>query len=172
MGQPGKYVFCFASSAPSPIPSIAEVRGMEAGASAVTVIGASGTMEVLPRGPGDTPAMVLGPVAAAMHGARSAYNPDENRENSLHGEHFLLMPPELAMLLIGAEWDLSAAQEFILANSPPGADGKPWPLAAAPTDINIIPTGGVGIKMTYLVPWGGGSRAVTRPLLSLKAIRR
>ena len=169
MGQPGKYVFCLAESDSSPLPSVANARGLDVGESAVTVIGVSGTMEVLPKSPGDTPEKVLGPVVSAMHGARSAFNAGANKENKLHGEHFLLLPPELAALLTSKGWDVRTIQDFVFQKSPPDEDGEPWPLAASPADINLISAGGVGIKMTYLVPWGAGSRSVTCPLLSVGA---
>jgi hypothetical protein len=50
MGQPGKYGFCFAEDAGGLLPSLPARRGLPSGASAVTVFGVSGTMEV-PRSP-------------------------------------------------------------------------------------------------------------------------
>ena len=38
------------------------------------------------------------------------------------------------------------------------------PLAPTPEDIHPIITGGVGIKMTHVPLWAGGSRMVTRKL--------
>jgi hypothetical protein len=39
--------------------------------------------------------------------------------------------------------------------------------AASPDDIHVIVTGGPGIKMTVLPLWGGGTRTVTRPIVTL-----
>jgi hypothetical protein len=58
-------------------------------------------------------------------------------------------------------------QECILQNSPPSLGGAPWPLARSARDINCILTGGAGIKMTCLAPWGGGTYSVTKPVLTL-----
>jgi hypothetical protein len=169
MGQPGKYVFCFAENGSYPSLSAARAGGLDHDQSAVTIIGVSGTMEVLPRRPRGTPEAVLMPLVAAMHGARSAFDADAEQDSPLHGEHFLLIPPEIAAVLTGSGWGLDKIQDFILRASPPDEHGRPWPLAHSAADINFIPAGGVGEKMTYLVPWGAGSRSVTYPLLSLGA---
>ncbi len=58
-------------------------------------------------------------------------------------------------------------QEFILQKSPASSSGAPWQLARSAQDIVCILTGGAGIKMTCLAPWGGGTYSVTRPLLSV-----
>ena len=55
MGQPGKYTFCFARRADGPFP-IDRAAGFRADVSAVTVMGISGTAEILPGdGEGATP---------------------------------------------------------------------------------------------------------------------
>jgi len=166
MGQPGKYVFCFAENESAPLSSARATGGLQPGESAVTVIGVSGTMEVLPKGRGDTPEAVLRPVAAAMHGARLAFTVDVSHRSDLHGEHFLLLPPELANFLSAKGWHIGDVQDFLMTQSPPDEHGNPWPLASSAADIVLVPTGGVGVKMTYLVPWSGGSRSATSTLLS------
>ena len=161
MGQPGKYVFCFAESVSAIIPPLAGRRGLDPEANAVTVIGVSGTLEILPHNPADSAETVLMPVVQAMHGARLAQDAAMNRPAS---EQFILIPPEMAELVHSSGWDVAAMQDFILRNSPAGVRGESWPLAPSARDIVIISTGGAGIKMTCLVPWGGASRSVTRPL--------
>ena len=163
MGQPGKYVFCFAESQPSSLSDMPELQ------SAVTVMGVSGAMEVIPHSQGDTPEAALLPLIAAMHGARSAVHASPIRQSSFCGQHYILMPPEVGQLFEAIGWDPSRVQNFILSRSPPGEGGEPWALAPSAADIRIIATGGVGIKMTYLVPWGAGSRSVTAPVLPLSA---
>ena len=164
MGQPGKYIFCFAEGEHALIPPLSRRRGINENASAVTVIGVSGTLEVLPRQPSDGAEHALVPIAHAMHGARLAYGAGRDRPA---GEQFILIPSEIADLVQKHGWDLSRMQEFILQNSPPSLSGAPWPLARSANDINCILTGGAGIKMTCLAPWGGGTYSVTKPLLSL-----
>jgi hypothetical protein len=164
MGQPGKYVFCFAEGDHPLIPPLSRRRGVKANASAVTVIGVSGTLEVLPRQPAESAEHVLWPIVDAMHGARLAYGAGRDRPA---GEQFILIPPEMADLVQKHGWDLSGMQDFILRNSPPSLGGASWPLARTAEDINCILTGGAGIKMTCLAPWGGGTYSVTRSLVSL-----
>jgi hypothetical protein len=164
MGQPGKYIFCFAEGEHPLIPPLSLRRGLDPNASAVTVIGVSGTLEVLPCQPSDTAELALLAIPNAMHGSRLAYG--GGREWPA-GEQFILIPPEIADLVRKHGWDLARMQEFILQKSPASSSGAPWPLARSAKDINCILTGGAGIKMTCLAPWGGGTFSVTRPLLSL-----
>ncbi len=156
MGQPAKYGMAFAEGAHPLAPPLHARRGLAAAAGAVTVIGLSGTIEVLPEAGVETPEAVLRPALAAMAGAREASSGGRHREL---GEQFLLLPPEMADVIRKSGWDLRAAQEFLLRES-----GTPWPIARAPEDIHIIITGGAGVKMTCLVPWGGGTFCVTRRL--------
>lgn len=156
MGQPAKYGMAFAEGAhPIAMPLPAQ-RGLDPDASAVTVIGLSGTIEVLPEAGASTPEAVLRPALAAMRGAREAASGGRHRDP---GEQFLLLPPEMADILAASGGTLRQAQEFLHRQS--GAD---WPIARAPADIHIVITGGAGVKMTCLVPWGGGTICVTRRL--------
>jgi len=164
MGQPGKYVFCFAEGTHPLIPPLSTRRGIATGASAVTVIGVAGTLEVLPRQPADAPELVLAAIRDAMHGGRLANAAGRDRPS---GEQFVLVPPEIADLIQKRGWHLEQSQAQIWRESPTSANGEPWPLARSARDINFILTGGSGIKMTCLVPWGGGTFSVTRPLLSI-----
>ena len=154
MGQPAKYGMAFAEGSHALAPPLHARRDLDAGESAVTVIGLSGTMEVLPEAGASTPEAVLRPALAAMHGAREASSGGRHREP---GEQFLLLPPEMADIITNAGWSLADAQDFIQNES-----GTNWPIARAPADIHLIITGGAGVKMTCLVPWGGGTFCVTR----------
>jgi hypothetical protein len=164
MGQPGKYTFCFAEGDHALLAPLPERRGLAPGTSAVTVIGVSGTLEVLPRAPADKAELVALAICDAMQGARMAYGAGKDRPG---GEQFILMPPEIADLVVKHGWSLAMMQDFIWRESPPSLAGKPWPLASSAADIVCILTGGAGIKMTCLVPWGGGTLSVTRPLMVL-----
>jgi len=156
MGQPAKYGMAFAEAAhPLAIPMHAR-RGLDPRESAVTVIGLSGTLEVLPEAGAATPEAVLRPALSAMRGAREAGSGGRHRDP---GEQFLLLPPEMADVIAKAGWTLAQAQEYLQRES-----GTDWPIARTPGDIHIIITGGAGVKMTCLVPWAGGTKCITRPL--------
>jgi hypothetical protein len=159
MGQPARYGMAFAEGSHPLAPPLHARRGLPGEEGAVTVIGLSGTIEVLPEAGAETPEAVLRPALAAMAGAREASSGGRHRDL---GEQFLLLPPEMAEVIARAGWNLRAAQEFLMRES-----GDTWPIARAPEDIHIIITGGAGVKMTCLVPWGGGTFCVTRRLPGL-----
>ncbi len=156
MGQPAKYGLGFAEGAHPLIPPLHVRRGLDAATSAVTAIGLSGTVEVLPEAGAATPEAVLRPALAAMRGAREAASGGRRRDP---GEQFLLIPAEMADVVAKGGWTLDQATEFLWRES-----GPDWPIARAPADIHVILTGGAGVKMTCLVPWGGGTWCVTRAL--------
>lgn len=156
MGQPAKYGMAFAEGAHLLVPPLHTRRGLDPRVGAVTVIGLSGTIEVLPEAGAATPETVLRPALAAMRGAREAASAGRHRDP---GEQFLLLPPEMADVITKGGWTLAQAQEFLQRES-----GTDWPIARAPEDIHIIMAGGAGVKMTCLVPWDGGTMCVTRPL--------
>lgn len=154
MGSPGKYGLCFAEHAEGPLPPLHARRGLPAGEGAVTVLGVSGTTEVLPEDGAATPEAVLRPMLAAMAGARAAGSGGKDRPG---GEQVFLLPPEMAAILAAAGWDLAAIQAWIFRQG--GAA-----LARSPADIQPVLAGGAGVKMTHLALWAGGTLSVTRPL--------
>lgn len=169
MGQPGKYGFCFAEGEGGLLPPLAVRRGVAAGAGAVTVLGVSGTMEVLPLDNRDTGEAILTPVAAAMMTAGAVASAGRVREP---GQQVVLLPPEVLTTLQNRGWGLGDIQAFLYeatAAAMPGlADvSAACPLAAGVDDILPIETGGAGVKMTYLPLWAGGSRIQTRALRAL-----
>lgn len=162
MGQPGKYAFCFAEGEDPLVPPLHVRRGFKPGDSAVTVLGVSGTLEVLPVGGRDTPESVLEPVLAAMIGARRAAGKMRS------GEQFFLLPNEMAALIAKGGWDLAAMQDFLYrtGNAAVAGDGGEAPcIAGSAGDIHPIVTGGPGVKMTYPCLWMGGTQSVTAALL-------
>jgi hypothetical protein len=159
MGQPAKYGMAFAEGTHSWAMPLHARRGLDPLDSALTVIGLSGTLEVLPEAGAATPEAVLRPALAAMQGARVAASGGRYRDP---GERFLLLPPELADVIAKGGWTLVQAQEFLQRES-----GTDWPIGRAPGDIHIIIAGGAGVKMTCLVPWSGGTQCVTRRLPDL-----
>jgi hypothetical protein len=169
MGQPGKYSFCFAEGDSSIIPSFAARRGVDA--NAVTVLAVSGTAEVLPTGEGDTPAVILKAMAAAMTAGGAVASAGRHREP---GEQFFLLPPELVEKITHHGWNLGRIQEYLFnacdVSMPDVANFKRMrDTARSPEDIHPIVTGGAGVKMTYLPLWAGGALSVTRPIHNLRS---
>lgn len=182
MGQPGKYGFCFAESDQAILPPLHVRRGFDQDQSAVTVLGVSGTAEILPMGHGDSPESILHPVAAAMKLAIIVSGAGREREP---GEQFFLLPPELARNLTSHRSNLERIQQGLfdagrtLAFSGPVARGPlatadaatmmdASPIARTPGDIHPVVTGGAGVKMTYLPLWAGGTYSVTRGVRKLR----
>lgn len=169
MGQPGKYTFCFAEGTHGVFPPLPVRRGFAADESCVTVLGVSGTAEVLPAKPWSTPEQVLQPIAAAMNAALDSTGSAERPDR---GEQVFLLPPEMADIVLDAGWSLERVQEYLFEKRYPypfetedGLDDRP--LARSSDAIHPIVTGGVGVKMTHLPLWSGGSATVTRPLRAL-----
>ncbi|MBM3619599.1 MAG: hypothetical protein FJX20_02830 [Alphaproteobacteria bacterium] len=166
MGQPGKYTFCFAEAdaedeaANAAFPSFATHRGVPSGADAVSVLGVSGTMEVLIGHPGDTPETALASVPHIMCAGAIATGAARKPER---GEQALLLPPELARLLTQRGWDLARTQQWLFDRC--GELGGE--VARTPRDIHIIVAGGAGQKMTYLPLWGGSTVPVTSRVVEL-----
>ena len=155
MGQPGKYSFCFAERNDGPFPTLTARRGLGTDASAFTVMGVSGTAEVLPGdGEGATPEAILSPIVTAMKAEIVMSGIVRKNER---GEQVVLLPLEMASKIVRHDgWDLSRVQRYLFEQG----DG----VARTPDAIHPIVTGGAGYKMTYLPIWGGGSQTVTRLL--------
>ena len=155
MGQPGKYTFCFAERGDGPFPALSVRRGLGTDASAITVLGVSGTAEVLPGdGEGATPEAILSPVVTAMRAAIVMSSMSRRNER---GEQVVLLPLEMAEKIARHDgWDLGRVQRYMFDEG----EG----VATSPDAIHPIVTGGAGYKMTYLPIWGGGSQTVTRLL--------
>lgn len=155
MGQPGKYTFCFAERPDGPFPTLTARRGLGGDASALTVMGISGTAEILPGdGEGATPEAILTPIATAMRA--SIVMSGASRKNE-RGEQVVLLPLEMAEKIVRHDgWDLGRVQRHLFDEGQGAARG--------PEAIHPIVTGGAGYKMSYLPVWGGGSETVTRGL--------
>jgi hypothetical protein len=153
MGQPGKYTLCFAERDDGPFPTLTARRALGSDASAITVMGISGTAEVLPGdGEGATPEAILSPIVTAM---RAAIVMSSMIRRNERGEQVVLLPLEMAQKIVRHDgWDLSRVQRYMFD------EGQS--VARAPDAIHPIVTGGAGYKMSYLPIWGGGSQTVTR----------
>ncbi len=169
MGQPGKYTFCFPEGGEAVFPPLPARRGLDGDTSAVTVLGVSGTTEVLPSGGGDTPEAILAPMAAAMTAGGAVASAGRQRDL---GEQFFLLPPELARQIVKHGWDLARLQEYLfnarsVALPEIASIAALRPIAAGAGDIHPVVTGGAGVKMTHLPLWAGGSVSVTRTVQDL-----
>ena len=155
MGQPGKYTLCFAERDDGPFPTLTERHGLGKNASAITVMGISGTAEVLPGdGEGATPEAILSPIVAGMRAAIVMSGISRKNER---GEQVFLLPLEMAEKIVRHDgWDIRRVQRYVFEQG----DG----VARAPEAIHPIVTGGAGYKMSYLPIWGGGSQTVMRKL--------
>ncbi|MEZ5854085.1 MAG: hypothetical protein R3D67_04805 [Hyphomicrobiaceae bacterium] len=161
VGQPGKYTFCFADGAAADIPPLHVRRGFAAEASCVTVLGLSGTAEVLPLRDGeggdagaDAILDALGIIMTASLETTGASRQPQPPEQ------VFILPPELATRLAANGFDLTAIQAYLYD----WAKQKGFQIAAEPSRIQPIIAGGPGVKMAYLPLWGGGSCPVTREI--------
>jgi len=153
MGQPGKYTFCFAERNDGPFPTLTARRRLGSDASAITVMGVSGTAEVLPGdGEGATPEAILSPI---VEGMRAGVVMSSVHRKNERGEQVFLLPLEMAEKIVRHDgWNLARVQRYMFEQG----EG----VARAPDAIHPIITGGAGYKMSYLPIWGGGSQTVTR----------
>ena len=153
MGQPAKFTLCFAERNEGPFPSFTERHGLGKDVSAITVMGISGTAEVLPGdGEGATPEAILSPIVTAMRAGLVMSSVHRKNER---GEQVFLLPLEMAEKIARHEgWDLKRVQQYLFDK---GED-----VATSPDAIHPIVTGGAGYKMAYLPIWGGGSQTVMR----------
>jgi hypothetical protein len=158
-GQPGKYAFCFAEAGAAHFAPLHVRRGLPDDSDAVTVLGVSGTAEVLPLRDGeggDAGAdAILDALAIAMAAAVETTGAARQPEPP---EQVFILPPELAARLAKEGFDLAAIRAWLMAA------GQRLGSRVAPAAEAIYPivTGGPGVKMCYLPLWGGGSRMVTR----------
>ena len=180
LGQPGKYTFCCAENeGANPWEPLHVTRGYASEQSTVTVIGASGIVEVVDSN-SYTSTSVLQTLAHSMTIAGTM----GGRYMLGGGEPLLLITPEHADLIAQA-YTRHQAQQFLydtarlpLQRLPEETverirddrkiDGVDLDadirIADCPEDIMLVVVGGAGIKSAYVPTWGGTTRAVTRPI--------
>ncbi len=165
MGQPGKYGFCFPEAPAANFRPFHARQGFLAEDNAVTVLGVSGTAEVLPSvesGNWSGPEDILRPVALLMHAALVAGGGARKQEPVGQA---LLLPPELAALMAERGWTMDQIANQLCSDIRTLSQGSINDIS--PNDIHTVITGGPGVKMTVMPLWGGGTRPVTRALLSM-----
>ncbi len=178
-GQPGKYSFCCAENEEAnPWDLLHVERGLPRAASAVTVVGAEGTMNM------NTHTKDADELLRAI--AETMQHPPSN-EYSHGGEPWLILSPEHVEILRAAGlskaevkrrlWDQSRlpagrmTEKDLLrvasSRSKELGEIRPdtlLPISPRPEDIWIVVAGGPGTHSVY-VPCFGNSRAVTREIL-------
>jgi len=172
-GQPAKYGLCFADLPGEPgWPSLHEERGCPSTPGAVTVIGVSGTVELVDATSQDVvdlldtlAAALLLPVSTASDGRTIG-----------SGEPVAVLPPEWLMRLRAEGWSKDRVRQHLWerAQAPldrlaPGlrdrADARAVEegllrVAEDPRGITLMVAGGPGTKATLMPLWSG-SRSVT-----------
>ena len=182
LGQPAKYTCCFAENVEaSPWQGLHMDRGFPADESVVTVVGISGTVEVVD-------AVSRNPLDLAQTFAQSMLIAGTLGGGALRllggGEPLIIMPPEIADAFHRGGFTkeqvkaaifeaavmpvdrLSTAVREHLAGLRGPADGEdvdaPLRVARDARDLLIVVAGGVGVKAAYVPSWGGTTRAVSR----------
>ena len=177
LGQPGKYTFCFAENeAASPWLPLHVERGFPAAASVITVVGASGTIEIV-----DSESLTAADLAQTF--AQSMLIAGNVGSAGLlgGGEPLIIMPPEHAMVFQREGYSKEQAKAAIyeravlavdrlsppmrkrvIASAAANSDRDVLRVANSPQDVMIVVAGGVGRKATYVPTWSGTTRAVSR----------
>lgn len=169
-GQPAKYGLCFAELPGAPgWPGLHETRGLAEDPGAVTVLGVSGTVEVV-----DSTSQDVGDLADTL--AAALLLPVSTNGVTLgSGEPVVALPPEWVTRWRDAGWSRDRLRDRLWAKaSVPRdrlahglamrlAEGDTVRVAATPDDITLLVAGGVGTKATLLPTWAT-SRTVTVPI--------
>ena len=175
LGQPGKYTFCFAENeAQSPWTPLHVERGFGRDESVVTVVGVSGTIEIV-----DSESRTGADLAQTF--AQSMLIAGNVGSAGLlgGGEPLIVMPPEHADVFQRDGYSKDRVKEAIFerallpvdklapalgeraAASGSASDGF-LRVAHKAKDIMIVVAGGVGRKAAYVPTWSGTTRAVSR----------
>ena len=183
LGQSAKYTCCFAENeAASPWPALHVERGFAPGASVVTVVGVSGSIEVVdsissrPQDLAQTIAQSM-LIAGTAGGAQGLLG---------GGEPLIILPPEIAAAFHRGGCTKAQAKAAIferaimkleqlspavrahlteLRTSAGQADvHAPLRVARNADDLMLVVAGGVGVKAAYLPTWSGSTRAVSRAI--------
>ena len=180
MGQPGKYTFCFAENEEeSPWEPLHVERGFAASESTVTLIGVSGTVEVVDTY-AESPNEMLGVMAETMAAPSAFWLGDDALIGG--GQPLVLISPEWGRAFSDAKLSKHEIQRRLYERARCTLDRLPStfvqevirarrarlePLRAAlrvaadADDILVVVAGGVGVKQTFVPNWNGSSRAVT-----------
>jgi hypothetical protein len=177
LGQPGKYTFCFAENErASPWPPLHSERGFASGVSVVTVIGASGSIEIV-----DVSSASAADLAQTYAQSMLIAGNIGTTGRLGGGEPLIVIPPEHAQIFQAEGYSKEQAKAAIYqravlpvdrlsgavrdrlrANAAEMAREGILRIAASPKDVMIVVAGGVGRKGAYIPTWSGTTRAVSR----------
>jgi hypothetical protein len=159
MGQPAKYTFCFAENEEAnPWEPLSVERGFQPDESAVTLIGISGSMEVLEAETGLVDDM-FAVIAATLTTSAPAMALGERRIGG--GQPVVVISPEWATQMAKAGLSKLDVKGELYDRASREVGGETLRVAAKPEDIVVVVAGGFGIKQTVIPNWNGGSMAVT-----------
>ena len=178
LGQPAKYTFCFAENeADSPWAPLHVDRGYARDASTVTLVGVSGTIEIV-----DSESKTADELAQTF--AQSMLIAGNVGSAGLlgGGEPLVVMPPEHAQVFVASGCSKAQAKAAIYerallamqrltpgmrerAEASGAAKDGYLRIARTPDDVMIVVAGGVGRKAAYVPTWSGTTQAVTREIV-------
>jgi hypothetical protein len=175
LGHPGKFTFCVAEDEEdSPWPSLAAERGVEAGASAVTVLAAESPHQIMNEWTAD-PREILDTYAAAIRANMLTYS-------IWAGNYALVIAKQQRDAIAAARWGKADVREYVFEAARvrrgdwravgKGAvagrkdETRVYAALRSPDDLLVVaaggPAGGFGVVVP---PWyGAKSLAVTRPI--------
>jgi hypothetical protein len=178
MGQPGRYTMCIAENAArSPWEPLHVTLGLDAGQSAVTVLSATGTMNVLtPRSDVDAMLTILADALAYLGNPNVVMGRGTVGVLVTPGHAAAMARAGLSKADVAAEiWTRSSIPiERFPASAHPDPpyefivrDGRVYPVAG-PEHIYVIVAGGPEPTHATVVPSHPSCRPVTRPVLSAR----
>lgn len=181
MGQPAKFGLCFAELPPTDgWPNLHQERGLPSSPGAVTVLGLSGTLEVVDATSRDAVGL-LDTLAASL---LLPLGTSSDGHTLGSGEPVAVLPPEWVARLGAAGWSKDLVRERLWERAQMAIERLPSSqraragstaitagvlrIAENPGDITLLVAGGPGTKATLLPLWPGGSRSVTVPIADPK----
>lgn len=177
MGQPAKYGMCFAEMpGVTGWPTLNEERQVPSDPGAVTVLGVSGTLEVV-----DVTSQAVTDLVDTLAASLALPVGTSGDGHTIgSGEPVVVLPPEWVSRLVQAGWTKEAVRQHLWERAQVSLEGLPPGIrnrvdaeaiasgvirvASTPEDLTLLVAGGPGSKATLLPLWPGGSRSVTVPV--------
>ena len=175
LGHPGKFTYCVAEDEEdSPWPSLAAERGVPAGTSAVTVLGASSSHQIMNEWTHD-PREILDTYAACIRANMLTYS-------IWPGNYVIVVPKQHREIFVAANWSKSTMREYVheqarvqrgewrtvgkAAIAGRKDESRVYTALRSPDDLLIVAAGGpAGGFGAVIAPWNGSKGvAVTMPV--------
>lgn len=174
LGHPGKYTFCIAEDEEdSPWTPLAQLRGVPAGMSAITVFACEAPRQLMNEWTHD-PEEILATFAAEMRHNMLTYS-------VWSGNYAMVIPKQLRELIAAAGWQKHDIQEFIFRHAKllrrewatvgkgnivarSGGPNQEFSALKEPSDLLVVAAGGpAGGFGAIIPPWlGSKAKAVTQ----------